>query len=108
MRVNVFIDKLLELMSNPIQRLEDSQERLYIQLSLQNDYIYNLINHFIKILPTYKYSWNLFQSQKIVSFTNIDTCYEYLALRDYLLTNNIFNNDEVLWLDDAIHEILVE
>jgi hypothetical protein len=113
MLFNEFIDKMLSLMSMPIPRLRNTQECLAIQLELQNNYVSNLVKYFIMLMPEYKYNWENLQhkghsTSTYVNFKSIDKYMEYNAFHTYLLANNIFNLDEVEWLEDAIHEILVE
>jgi hypothetical protein len=43
-----------------------------------------------------------------MNFNNISHFYEFQEFYDYMITNNIFNYDEAEWLEDAVHEILVE
>ena len=62
MLFNTFIDKMLDLMSNPIMRLRDSQERLTIQFQLQNTYLAEIVNYFMEIKDEYKYNWNIYQN----------------------------------------------
>jgi len=113
MLCNEFITKMLELMSNPIPRLRNPQESLCIQIELQNYYVSNLIKYFIMLMPEYKYNWDILQIMEnrgeiYNNFTSIENIYEFQEFRSYLLAQNIFNHDEVNWLEDAIHEILVE
>ena len=113
MLFNEFIDKMLLLMSNLIPRLRNPQECLAIQLELQNNYVSNLVKYFIMLMPEYKYNWKNLQhkghsTSMYVNFKSIDKYMEFYELHTYLLANNIFNLEEVEWLEDAIHEILVE
>ena len=113
MLCNDFIDKMLSLMSNPIPRLRNSLECLHIQIELQNNYVYNLINYFIMLMPEYKYNWESMQimenrGQIYKNFNSIEKCYKFQDFHSYLLNHNIFNQEEAVWLEDAIHEILVE
>jgi len=112
---NEFIDKLLSLLANTIPRLRNAQECLLIQNILQNDCVCNLINNLIIIIPEYKNNWNRLQNKENYididfanNFTPINNFYEFQTFYDYVLTHNIFNHEEADWLDDAIHEILVE
>jgi hypothetical protein len=65
------------------------------------------------LMPEYKYNWDILQIMEnrgeiYNNFTSIENIYEFQEFRSYLLAQNIFNHDEVDWLEDAIHEILVE
>ena len=113
MLCNAFIAIILELMSNPIPRLRDPLERLSIQIELQTDYIYRFVKYFIMIMPEYKYNWDILQIMEnrgeiYNNFTSIENIYQFQEFRSYLLAQNIFNYEEIVWLEDAIHEILVE
>jgi hypothetical protein len=113
MLCNEFITKMLELMSNPIPRLRNPQESLSIQIELQNNYVNNLIKYFIMLMPEYKYNWNILQTMEnrgeiYNNFTSIENNYEFQEFRLYLLAQNLFNYNEIDWIEDAIHEILVE
>ena len=116
MLFNTFIDKMLDLMSNPIMRLRDSQERLTIQFQLQNTYLAEIVNYFMEIRKEYKYNWDCIQAnhntmekgENYMNFNNISHFYEFQEFYDYMITNKIFNYDEAEWLEDAVHEILVE
>lgn len=104
---------MLILMSNPIARLRNTQECLYIQIELQNNYVNNLIKYLIMLMPEYKYNWDILQIMEnrgeiYNNFTSIENIYEFQEFRSYLLTQNIFSHEEIDWLEDAIHEILVE
>lgn len=122
MLFNEFIEIMLKSMSYPIIRLQNPQECLAIQLNLHNDYIYNLVNSIINLIPEYKYNWykmvyvnaNNINNISIINrrinlhnFRFIDKYYEFQELYDYIITNNIFTIEEADWLEDAIHEILV-
>ena len=115
MLYNEFIEKMLDIMSAPIPRLRNSQERLAIQIKLQNTYVFNLLNYFMMLKPEYKYNWDMMQSRTYnalqgdyLRFNNISKFSEFQDFHNYLITNNIFNVEEAEWLDDAIHEILVD
>lgn len=116
MLFNKFIEKMLELMSYPIPRLKDSQTRLAIQLEVQTKYLAELVDYFMKIKDEYKYNWNIYQNnhntiekgENYFNFNNISHFYEFQEFYDYMITNKIFNYDEAEWLEDAVHEILVE
>jgi hypothetical protein len=112
---------MLDNMSAPIPRLRNSQERLAIQLELQNTYIFNLINYFIMIKLEYKYNWDNMQKKNTfqgafqgafqgdyLSFHNISKFSQFMEFHNYMITNNIFDFEEAEWLEDAIQEILVE
>jgi hypothetical protein len=113
MLFNEFIDKMLDNMSAPIPRLRNPLERLTIQFELQNDYVFNFINYFMMLLPEYRYNWHIMQKNDslngdYLSFHNISNFSEFIEFHNYMVTHNIFNFDEAEWLEDAIHEILVE
>lgn len=100
-------------MSAPIPRLRNSQERLTIQIELQNNYIFSLINYFMMLKPEYKYNWDMMQQRysshgDYAKFHNISKFSEFQEFHNYMITNNIFNFVEAEWLEDAIHEILVD
>jgi hypothetical protein len=113
---NEFIDKMLCLMAYPIPRLRNQQERLSIQLEIQNNYLFNIVKYFIQIKLEYKYDWNLYQNNynellknnKYTKFKNITHFNEFQEFYNYMITKNIFNYDEAEFIEDAIHEILVE
>lgn len=113
MLYNEFIDKMLVLMSHPINRLRNPVERMTIQFNLQNTYLYKIFEYFMQIKTEYKYNWYIFQcnenrNEKYLKFNNVSHYYEFQEFYDYMITNNVFNFDEAEWLEDAIHEILVE
>jgi uncharacterized membrane protein len=115
MLFNEFIDKMLCLMAYPIPRLRNQQEKLSIQFEIQNDYLYKIVMYFIQIQQEYKHNWVLYQNnhnqiQKTEKkkFKNINNFNEFQQFYEYMIKNKIFNYDEAEWIEDAIHEILVE
>jgi hypothetical protein len=110
MIINTFISQLLDKLSNISPRLEDSTIKLHIQIELQDEYAMNLLNYFVMLQPEYKYHWillknNNFRQQKILEIAKL---VEFIDLQIYLISNNLLNKDEILWLDDAIHEVLID
>jgi hypothetical protein len=118
MLYNEFIEKMLVLMSYPIPRLRNAQERLAIQIELQNSYLFEIVEYFMMIKNEYKYNWDIFQNngnninkengEKYMDFKNISHHYEFQEFYDYMITNKVFSYDDAEWLEDAIHEILIE
>ena len=103
MSVNAFIEKLIIKMSHPIPRLRDPMEQLHIQIEMQ-DFDVNLIVSFLLMKkPEYKYNWG---------FVKAGTHFDDASVKEYiqqlLVQMKIFNTEEVEWVDDAVHEILVE
>ena len=108
MLVNEFIDKMLVCLSLVIPRLEDPISRLQIQTEMQNDTAYRLISYFTMLQPEYKYFWKQINAHQPVSIRlDITSMNQYQELCDYLITWKLLTPDDIIWLDDAIHEVLI-
>jgi len=114
MSFNDFISAMLNLLAQPIKRLRNPLESLSIQIDLQNNTIFRIIHYFIKIKPKYKYMWETQMLEqrdnynKSNNFQSIDNYNEFKEFYSYMITNNIFSYEEAEWLEDAIHDILVD
>ena len=112
MDYEIFLDKLLELLSWPNSRLRNLNIRNQISrnlLVLYNTYIpeiHNTIKYFITIRSSYKHLWN--NGKPYREFIEINKMQEYMILYQYLACNNYLYLEELEWLDDAIHEVLLE
>lgn len=104
---NNFIDKVLLKLSLVNIRLRCSLTRLHIQIEMQSPYILSLIQDFIILQPEYQFIWNLNNKNYIPAYdlTNIPA---FVQLKDYLTGQNLLSFDEAEWLDDAIHETLLD
>jgi hypothetical protein len=112
MLANEFIDKLLQKLSYVIPRLQDSITRLQIQFEMQDIHILEHINYFISIMLEYKYKWDLITLSKI-TYQEIDIPYiytlpQYIELLNILREKKILLDTEAIWLDDAIHEVIID
>ena len=123
---NDFLVKLLNLLATQIVRLQDPLIKLQIQIELNKNDVFEIIQYFIDISGKYKEFWDHLNrniklieitqyNNSIVSINNndintyqIQNSREFRYLHKYLLKNKIFNSEELEWLDDAIHDILVD
>ena len=123
---NEFLVKLLNLLATQIVRLQDPLIKLQIQIELNKNDVFEIIQYFIDISGKYKEFWDHLNrniklmeitqyNNSIVSINNndintyqIQNSREFRYLHEYLLKNKIFNSEELEWLDDAIHDILVD
>jgi len=123
---NDFLVKLLNLLATQIVRLQDPLIKLQIQIELNKNDVFEIIQYFIDISGKYKEFWDHLNrniklmeitqyNNSIVSINNndintyqIQNSREFRYLHEYLLKNKIFNSEELEWLDDAIHDILVD
>ena len=123
---NDFLVKLLNLLATQIVRLQDPLIKLQIQIELNKNDVFEIIQYFIEISGKYKEFWDHLNrniklmeitqyNNSIVSINNndintyqIQNSREFRYLHEYLLKNKIFNSEELEWLDDAIHDILVD
>jgi len=123
---NEFLVKLLNLLATQIVRLQDPVIKLQIQIELNKNDVFEIIQYFIDISGKYKEFWDHLNrniklmeitqyNNSIVSINNndintyqIQNSREFRYLHEYLLKNKIFNSEELEWLDDAIHDILVD
>ena len=109
MLVNEFITLLLNKLELTVPRVRDACLKLHIQIELQNDFAFNLINYFIMLQPEYKYHWELIESNIVnTNFLEISKLGEFLDLQMYFVSNNLLEPYEAIWLEDAIHEVLVD
>jgi hypothetical protein len=105
---NQFIDKLLKLLSLVNPRLRCPITKLHIQIEMQYYNVQSLINYFIMLQPEYKYNWKLYHNvnPKVEIFlTNISAFNE---LKDYMTREKLLTLDEAEWLEDALHETLID
>lgn len=108
---NKFIEKVLEKLAGISPRLECSITRLQIQIELQYEDIQQLIAFFLMLQPEYSYYWLRINTREITSpkiTLNITQFGEFVGLYNYLLDKKLLTEDEAIWLDDAIHDTLLE
>lgn len=114
MNCEIFIKNLINILSWPNQRLQDSDIQtnlihvLTIRLTLD---IQDVIKYFIDIKSEYKKIWNNIDQNISINERKIEkdisVMPQYMILYQYLASNNYLLIDELEWLDDALHEVLV-
>jgi len=68
-----------------------------------------IINYFIDIKIKYVDEWNKLQEfKKSETYKSIDKYENFIIFKTLLQSINILNKDELIFLDDAIHEYLIE
>jgi hypothetical protein len=108
MLVNEFIDKMLKCLSRISDRLQDPLSRLQIQAEMQNQEAFDLITYFIRLQPEYVYNWKLINARKTVaSLIDLTSLSQFQFLELYMASNQLLDEDEIVWLDDAIHDVLI-
>jgi hypothetical protein len=108
---NKFIEKVLEKLASISPRLECSITRLQIQIELQYENVQKLIDFFIILKPEYNYQWLCINTNQISSpkiTLDITRLNEFLYLHKYLLDRHLLTEEEAYWLEDAIHDTLLE
>ncbi len=108
---NKFIEKVLEKLSEISPRLECSITRLQIQIELQYGYIQQLIAFFLMLQPEYSYNWSRIDKNEVISpkiILDITQFGEFFNLYNYMLDRQLLTTDEAIWLEDAIHDTLLE
>lgn len=112
MLANEFIDKLLEKLAFMSFRLQDSMTRLQIQFEMQNLQVLEYINYFISIIPEYKHKWQQIATRQEyyqdIELVYIYTLPQFQELCNFLQARKLLLDSEILWLDDAIHEVIIE
>jgi hypothetical protein len=109
MLVNEFISNLLNTLGLAVPRIRDSMVKLHIQFELQNDLVFHLLNYFIMLQPEYKYNWNLLENNiSNDNYKQISEMSQYLDLQMYLVSKQLLDSNEVIWLDDTIHQVLID
>lgn len=108
MACNNFIDKLLIKLSLVNPRLRCPLTRLQIQLEMQYPIVQNLIQYFLMLQPEYQYHWNLYQNTNNIRGYNLTNISEFEQLLNHLTCYKLLSFDEADWLEDAIHETLLD
>jgi len=131
MDCNTFITIILQNLSLISERLQDDITQLHILMEMNNEYVFEIINYFLQIQPEYNRVWDMVDKQYIM-ISNIDSTtghYNYLLdtsneneinitpititnleqfknLYIYLENKKILNENELIWLDDSIHNAM--
>lgn len=106
MLCNDFIVNFLNIMSFPCKRLRDDITKLQIQIVLNNPIIYNSIDYFLSIKAEYQRKWYLVEKNLSRDTYDINKTYGYQQFYKFINKNMLFTNDELEWIEDAIHEIM--
>jgi hypothetical protein len=108
MAVNSFINNILTALSIPFPRLEEPLNQLHILTEMMNPKAFSLINYFLMLAPEYRYNWQLIIQREIeTSYLEIDKLPQFQILRSYMVSKGLLTEYEAEFLDDAIHEVLV-
>ncbi len=105
---NKFIDKVLYKLSLVNPRLRCPLTRLQIQIEMQYPEVLFMIQYFIMLQPEYKYCWTQNCKLELAHSYNLIIIPEFLHLKEYFISRNLLNSDEADWLEDAIHETLID
>ena len=124
MTCNKFLEKIIELLATQFMRLRDPITQIQIQIELNTPEVFEIISYFITISGKYKSFWNNLNGHvNVLDFKNcsdsvikiydmnmyqITNSHQFNYLYKYLKENNILNKEELDWLHDAIHDILMD
>jgi hypothetical protein len=105
---NKFIDKILLKLSLTNPRLQCPITRLHIQIEMQYSTIQFIINYLIMLQPEYRYNWKINKHAEYKCMLYLCNIPAFEELKTYMTKEKLLSFDEADWLDDAIHEILVD
>jgi hypothetical protein len=105
---NKFIDRVLLRLSLANPRLRCPRTRLHIQIEMQYPSVMSLIEYFLILQPEYRYLWNFCPRPNINQLYNLTNMSQFEKLKNYLTGQKLLTFDEADWLDDAIHETLLD
>jgi len=105
MTVNKFIDEILLQLSLVNPRLRCPITRLQIQIEMQYPYLHSLFQYFIDIKSNYKEIWN---SRTTTNKIQLVDLYAFTQIKDYMYRQKLLTLDEIEWLEDSIHEVLMD
>ena len=105
---NKFIDSVLHKLSLANPRLRCPITRLHIQIEMQCPNVQNLIEYFLMLQPDYQYHWNLYRNINNIQGYNLTNISAFEHLKDYMTYQKLLSFDEADWLEDAIHETLLD
>jgi hypothetical protein len=105
---NKFIDKVLYKLSLVNPRLQCSLTRLYIQIELQYDFLQLIIQYFLTLQPKYQDYWNQHNLRNQIQCYYLTNIPEFIQLKEHMTGQKILSHDEADWLEDAIHETLLD
>jgi len=105
---NKFIDKMLLKLALVNPRLRCPLTRLHIQIEMQYPRCQSIIHYFLMLQPEYQYHWNLYPNTNRIRGYNLTQMPIFEQLNNYLTGQKLLTFDEVDWLDDAIHETLLD
>ena len=105
---NKFIDSVLLRLSLANPRLRCPLTRLHIQIEMQYPSVMSLIEYFLILQPEYKYHWNSHHGIYRPYNLNLTNISQFEKLRNHLTGQKLLTFDEADWLDDAIHETLLD
>lgn len=107
MLCNDFIINFLNFMSYLCTRLQDDSIKLHIQIELNNHQIFTYINFFQNIKNEYQYKWHQVELNVSKDTYDIVKTKEYKGFYKFITDKKLFTNDELEWVEDAIHEVLI-
>lgn len=105
---NKFIDRMLQRLALVNPRLRCFLTRLHIQIEMQYSICQSLIQQFLILQPEYRYHWNLLTDINRIHGYNLIQMSIFEQLKNYLTGQKLLTFDEADWLEDAIHETLVD
>lgn len=108
MACNKFIEKVLYKLSLTNPRLRCHLTRLHIQIEMQYPSVLNIIQYFLTFQSEYRYHWNLYPNINQILGYNLTNILAFKQLKDYMTAQKLISFDEAEWLEDAIHETLVD
>ena len=105
---NKFIDTILNKLSLANPRLRCPLTRLHIQIEMQYPSVQSLIQYFLMLQPEYQYHWNLYPNTNNIRGYNLINIPAFIQLKNHLTGQKLLSFDEADWLEDAIHETLMD
>lgn len=108
MACNKFIEIVLYKLSLTNLRLRCPLTRLHIQIEMQYPSVQNLIYYFLTFQSEYRYHWNLHPNTNQICGYNLTNILAFQQLKNYMVGQKLISFDEADWLEDAIHETLVD
>ena len=108
MACNDFIIQLLDKLSLVNPRLRCPITRLQIQIEMQYPSVLFIIEYFLMLKPEYQYNWSHCinpQNYKAIIIAELPA---FEDLKTYITEQKLLTYDEAGWLDDAIHETLLD
>jgi hypothetical protein len=110
MSVNKFLQTMIDKMSFPIPRLRKPEEQITVILQLYTEEIFQIISFILIKKSEYKYNWSNIKTLCYQNnYTEDNELKKYINyLKEMSINCNAMNFEEADWIDDAVHEILID